>query len=98
MRGEALGQGDLALQSGNRTDARHEPIDPGSGRTQSCEHAAARWIAQRSLTVRVGEESAARSEPVDVWRFGLGMSTKAADPIIQVINGDEKNVRSRGDR
>ena len=42
----------------------------------------------------VAEERAAPSQPIDVWRLRLGMPSKAPDPIIEVVDGNEKNVRS----
>src|SRR5437867_689938 len=40
----------------------------------------------------IGEECAAFGETVHVGRLCLGMAAEAADPVIEVVDGDEENV------
>ena len=40
----------------------------------------------------VHEGRPASSEPVHVWRLGLGVTSACSYPIVQVINGDEEDV------
>jgi hypothetical protein len=40
----------------------------------------------------VGEQHPARGQAIEVGRLGVRMSTQAADPIVQVIDGDEQDI------
>ncbi len=49
--------------------------------------------------MRVGERRATNRKSIDVWRLRKPMATEMANPVVLVIDGDEKNVRSwRGGR
>ena len=52
--------------------------------------------ADGSLAMSVRKEYAPRGEAIDVWRLGVGVAVEAADPVIQVVNRDEKNIRFVG--
>ncbi len=43
----------------------------------------------------VGEENASRRKTINVWRQRLRVPAKTTDPTIEVINGDEEDVRLR---
>jgi hypothetical protein len=43
--------------------------------------------------MRVGKQQTTLSEPIDVRRLNLGMSTQAANPVIHVIDNDHQDVR-----
>ena len=53
---------------------------------------APRRIAERRLAMGVAEQGAAPREPVDVGRPRLRMTAEAADPVVQVVDGDEEDV------
>ena len=38
------------------------------------------------------KKNATRSELIEIWRYGLGMSAEATDPVIEVIHRDEQDV------
>ena len=44
------------------------------------------------LAVRIGEQRAARRQPVDARRLRLRMPAQAADPIVEVIDGDQEDI------
>jgi hypothetical protein len=44
--------------------------------------------------VRVCEEHTAASQFIEMRCAGLRMTAKCADPVIQIVNGDEKNIRT----
>ena len=39
------------------------------------------------------EEDSLASQFVDVWCPGLGMSSKTTDPVVQIVDGNEQDVR-----
>lgn len=42
--------------------------------------------------MRIGEESAASGQAVNIWRLGLWVASEAARPIIKIIDGDEQDI------
>lgn len=46
--------------------------------------------------MRVGERHTHRCESIKIWRLYLRMSAQRADPVVQIINGDEEDVGSAG--
>ena len=40
----------------------------------------------------VGKEDAAGRKAIHVGRLGLRMASQTADPVVQIIDGDEKNI------
>ena len=42
--------------------------------------------------MRVQEQGASFREPIDVWRTCIWMSSETSDPVVQVINRNEKHV------
>jgi len=71
-------------------------VNPGGAGTQAKEEAGARGIAKWRLTMRVGEQRAACGELVDVRCFHVRMPAETADPVVLVIDGEEKDVRLAG--
>ena len=41
----------------------------------------------------IGEQRAARGEPIDVGCFDLRMTTQTADPIVLIIDRQEQHIR-----
>ena len=39
------------------------------------------------------EEDALAGQLVDVWSLRLGMSSKTTNPVVQIVDGDEQDVR-----
>ena len=64
-------------------------IDSGGGGIETRENRGAAGTANRSLAMGVCKCHSSRGEPVDVWRFSVGVSIEAAYPIIQVVDRDE---------
>ena len=91
--GEILRQRNAVACALHIPDARRQPVNAGGGRPQSRQQAGARGIAQRRLAMSIAEERAARGQAIQVRCLRLGMSSQAADPVIQVVNGDEEDVR-----
>ena len=46
--------------------------------------------------MRVGEQHAPLRQPINVRRLHLRIPAETADPIVQVINGDEQDVGAFG--
>ena len=92
VRSQVLRQRHALLERRHRANPGRQPMNAGGGGTQSREGAAAGRIAQRRLAMRITKKRAARRKPVEVRRPGLRMSPEAADPIVQVVDGDEQNV------
>ena len=65
----------------------------GARRHQSAEHRRPRGVARRCRTMRVGEQHPALGQAIHVRRQRLRMPAKAANPVIQIIDCDEKDVR-----
>ena len=52
----------------------------------------------------IGEKNSLTCETVHIWRLRLRMTAKDADPVVEIVNGDEEYVgllggeaQSRGD-
>jgi hypothetical protein len=45
--------------------------------------------------VRVGEENSAGSEAIKIRGDRLGMPAHASNPVIEIVEGNEENVRAR---
>ena len=41
----------------------------------------------------VGEKCAPGGEAIDVGGLSLGMTAEATDPVIEIVDGDEQDVR-----
>ena len=48
--------------------------------------------------MRVGHDSSATRQPVEMGCFGERVSAKRADPVVLIVNGDQKNVWLPGGR
>ena len=70
-------------------------VNSRGGRTLSGEEGCPGWIAEWGCAVGVGKQSPAFCEPVDVWSGDAGVTFQAADPIVHVVHGDEKDVWAR---
>ena len=46
--------------------------------------------------MRVGEQHAFASKPIKIWSLCLGMPAQATDPIVEIVNGNEKHVAAWG--
>ena len=44
----------------------------------------------------VGEKNPSSGEPVNVGRPGVRMPTEAANPVVQIIDGDEEDIGFSG--
>lgn len=40
----------------------------------------------------VGKQGTPASQPIDVWRVGLGVSFETAEPVILIIDCDKQNI------
>ncbi len=88
-----LRQGDTIFPLRQGAKPGGETIDAGGGRAQTEQQARAGRIAQRHVAMRIQERGTACRQLVDVGRLGHRMPTDMADPVILVVDGDEKNVR-----
>lgn len=70
-----------------------QPINACGGCPQREHEACARGIAERRLAVRVEERGAAFSQRVELRRFRQRMPAERADPVILVIDRDEKVLK-----
>ena len=89
---EVLRQRDAVVERRDVPDAGRECVDAGRGGPQPGQQAGPRWIAERRLAVGVGEESAAGGQPVHVRRLNLRMTLEAADPVVQIVDGDHQDI------
>lgn len=75
-------------------------IEAGLVRRSSAHDGGAGGIARGCGAVGVAEKDAAFGETIQVGREGLRMSAHATDPVIEIVQGDEKDVgflgRERG--
>ena len=67
--------------------------DTDGRRPQSGHRRHSRGVAQRRRTIRLLEQHAPRCEPIDIGSLGLGMSSKTTNPVVQIVDGDEQDVR-----
>ena len=84
-------------------------VDAGGGRSQARHKTGAGRPADRCLAVRVSKEDATLGEQVHVGRRGLRVASagevprfrcrvlvrEAADPVVEIIDGDEQDVVAR---
>ena len=82
----------MVLQLLRRAEPRGQRVDAGGARPQAGEDARAARVAERGLAVGVGEGGAAGGELVDVRRLRLRVAAERADPVVQVVEGDEQDV------
>ena len=67
-------------------------VDAGRRWTEPRHDRSARWAAQWSGTMGLFKENALLCERINVRRLRLGMSSEAADPIVQIVDSDEQDV------
>ena len=79
-------------------EPRSQSVDPRVRRTATEHQARAGRIAEGSLSMGVVERGAPRGQPVHVRRHHLGMTVQRADPVIEVVDRDEEDVRWGGRR
>ena len=80
---------------------RSAPVRPHARllRHETAEHRCSRRIAGRRRTVGIREQDAPVRKPVHVRSQGLRMPIETANPVVQVIHGDEEDIgliRGRG--
>lgn len=93
--GERLRERDAVTRRRRGAEARREPVDAGGGGAEAGEEAGARRVAERCLAVGVGERGAAGGEAVEVRGERLRVAVQVADPVVEVVDGDEEHVRPR---
>ena len=93
--GEGLRQRHVRLRLFDLTNSRREAVNARRTRPQTRQQRTARRIAQRRLAMRVREQRAASRQRIDARCFHLRMPAQAANPVVLVINGDEKHVWTR---
>ncbi len=67
-------------------------VDAADAGTFSGEERRARRIADRPGAVGAGEGDAHLCESINVRRLRLGVHAQVADPVVEVVDGDEENV------
>ncbi len=67
-------------------------VEAGGMRREAGHDGGAGGIASRAGAMGIGEKNTAFGEAVEVGRDALVISAHAADPVIQVIHGDEEDV------
>ena len=67
-------------------------IDSGGARTLAAEKGGPGGIADRGGAMGVGEGDAHFGKTVDVGSLGLGVAAEVANPVVEVIDGDEEDV------
>ena len=70
----------VAVDAGLRRQDARQQTDPGG-------------VAERRRRVGPGERHAAARQAIDVRRARLRVAGQVADPVVQVVDGDEENVR-----
>ena len=89
---EVLWEGDGVPGGFAFPDLWAEVIDACGGGVGPGEEADSGGIADRCLAVSVGEGDAPLSEPIEVGRYALGVSAERADPVVEVVDGDEEHI------
>ena len=90
--GEMASDRDAILERRHRPWLRSIHVNSRGGRPKSVHDAGARWIADRRMAVRVGEQDATLGEAIDVRCLRVGVSAKAAHPIVEVVDRDQQHV------
>ena len=73
-------------------------VEAGAVRRDAGHDGTAGRIAGRGGAMSVGEELSAGGEAIEIGRDALFVSPHAADPVIEVVHGDEEDVGSGGER
>lgn len=68
-------------------------VEPAAPRRDAGQDCRTRRVARGRGAVRVGKEHARRREAIEVRRARLRVPAEAADPVVEVIDGDEEHVR-----
>ena len=67
-------------------------IDAGVGGGKAGHNRRARWVTQGRGTVGLFKKDAALGKGIYVWCLSLRVTAEAADPVIEVVYGDEQHV------
>ena len=99
---EPLDHRDCPLQGRLIRQRGQEEVHAGRRGQPPGHHRGARRRADGGLTVRVGEQGPARRQPIDVGGLRLRVPPQRADPVVEVVHGDQQHVgalvlRGRGD-
>ena len=69
-------------------------IDPRGGWQEPAEDRGPGGSAERGRAVGIGEDSSSGGQSVHVGGLDLGMASKEANPVVQVVYGDEEDIGS----
>ena len=72
---------------------RAEKVNSRGVRVATGHHAGPGWVANRRLAMSIGKQSAHLGQAIDVGCLGLGVSAEATDPVVQVVDRKEQDVR-----
>ena len=67
-------------------------VDAGGGRSDAGHHGDPRWIAGGRGAVGIGEQHATGGQAINVGSVNTFSSPHAVDPVIQIIDRDEKDI------
>ncbi len=67
-------------------------VEPRRRGPPSPQEADPRRIEHHSLAVSIGKKHAPRRESIDVWGLQSRVNTKTADPDVEVIKRDKKDI------
>ena len=70
------------------------PINAGARRGDAGQQADAGGVAERRRGVGLAKRHAPPRQTIDIGRSRLRVSSQVADPIVEVIYGDEEDIRS----
>jgi hypothetical protein len=90
--GEMLRQRHAILPLRQRAEPRRESVDSRGGRAQPEQQAGAGRVAEGRLAMRIEQRRASGREPIDVRRLRHRVAAERADPVILVVDRDEKDV------
>jgi hypothetical protein len=93
--GLAKGGGEHPLLGDDGAPVLAVGVDAGGGGAQPTHQRGARGIAHRGGAVAAGETDAATREAVEVGGDGLWVAAEVADPMIEVVHGDEEHIGPR---
>ena len=88
MPGKPARHGNVLVHVGNGPWLGRVHVNPGVRRPEAIHDRRARRVADRCLTMGIGEKCSPLGKTINIGRIGVGMTSQAAYPVVHVVNRD----------
>ena len=90
---KVLGEGDPVLVFRDVAKEVEVAVDAGGGGAQAGHDGRAGGVAEGGGAVGVFEQHAPAGQSINIGSLCLGMPSKTTNPVVQIVDGDEQDVR-----